>query len=101
MKKAIGALVSLILLALIWWQVDLSSIRAALAAADGWWLASGLATIVPLTLVTAMRFGMLTQTPIGLWSATRLILGASSLNLVLPSKLGDLAKAVALTSRHR
>ena len=100
MKKAIGALVSLILLALIWWQVDLSSIRAALAAADGWWLAAGLATIVPLTLVTAMRFGMLTQTPIGLWSATRLILGASSLNLVLPSKLGDLAKAVALTGRH-
>lgn len=100
MKKLIGLLVSLILLAIIWWQVDLDAILAAMAAANPWWLAAGLATIIPLTLVTAMRFGMLTRTPIGLWPATRLILGASTLNLVLPSKLGDLAKGLALTGRY-
>lgn len=100
MKKLVGLLVSLILLAVIWWQVDLDAILAAMAAANPWWLAAGLATIVPLTLLTAHRFGMLTRTPIGLWPATRLILGASTLNLVLPSKLGDLAKGLALTGRY-
>lgn len=100
MKKLVGLLVSLVLLAIIWWQVDLNAIAAATAAADPWWLAAGLATIVPLTLVTAARFTMLTRSPIGLWPATRLILGASTLNLVLPSKLGDLAKGVVLTGRH-
>ena len=100
MKKLVGLLVSLILLAIIWWQVDLAAIGAAMAAANPWWLAAGLATIIPLTLVTALRFGMLTRTPIGLWPATRLILGASTLNLVLPSKLGDLAKGLALTGRY-
>jgi len=99
-KKLIGLLVSLGLLAIIWWQVDLDAIGAAVRAADPWWLAAGLATIVPLTLVTALRFGMLSRTPIGLWPATRLILGASTLNLVLPSKLGDVAKGVVLTGRY-
>jgi len=99
-KRLIGLLVSLGLLAIIWWQVDLEAIGAAVAAADPWWLAAGLATIVPLTLVTALRFGMLSRTRIGLWPATRLILGASTLNLVLPSKLGDVAKGVVLTGRY-
>lgn len=100
MKKLVGLLVSLVLIGLIWWQVDLSAIGAAMAAANPWWLTAGLATIIPLTLVTALRFGMLTRTPIGLWPATRLILGASTLNLVLPSKLGDLAKGLVLTGRY-
>lgn len=100
MKKLLGLLVSLILLGVIWWQVDLAAIGAAMTAANPWWLAAGLATIIPLTLVTALRFGMLIRTPIGLWPATRLILGASTLNLVLPSKLGDLAKGLVLTGRY-
>ena len=100
MKKAIGLLVSLALLALIWWQVDLGAIAAAVRAANPWWLGAGLLTIIPLTLATAARFGMLCRTPIGLWQATRLILSASTLNLVLPSKMGDLAKGLVLTGRH-
>lgn len=100
MRKAIGLLISLALLALIWWQVDVDVILAATAAADPWWLAAGLATIVPLTLVTAQRFRMLCRTPISLSEAGRLILGASTLNLVLPSKMGDVAKGVVLTGRH-
>jgi uncharacterized protein (TIRG00374 family) len=100
MKKVIGLLVSLALLAVIWWQVDVSAIGAAVAAANPWWLAAGLATVIPLTLVTAMRFGMLCRSPIGLWPATRLILGASTLNLILPSKMGDIAKGVVLTGRY-
>lgn len=100
MKKLIGLGVSLILLGVIWWQVDLAAIGAAMADANPWWLAAGLATIIPLTLVTALRFGMLTRTRIGLWPATRLILGASTLNLVLPSKLGDLAKGLVLSGRY-
>jgi glycosyltransferase 2 family protein len=100
MKKAIGLVVSLALLALIWWRVDLAAIGAATRAANPWWLAAGLLTIIPLTLMTAARFGMLCRTPIGLWPATRLILSASTLNLVLPSKMGDLAKGWVLTGRY-
>lgn len=100
MRKVVGLLVSLGLLTFIWWQIDLAAIGGALAAADPAWLLAGLATIIPLTLATAVRFRMLSRTPLGLGAATRLILSASTLNLVLPSKLGDLAKAVVLTQRY-
>jgi uncharacterized protein (TIRG00374 family) len=100
MRRVAGLLVSLAILGLIWWQVDIDAIFAATAAANPWWLVAGLATIVPLTLVTAQRFRMLSRTPISLSAATRLILGASTLNLILPSKMGDVAKGVVLTGRH-
>lgn len=100
MKKLVGLLVSLALLAFIWWQVDLDAIVAAMRAADPIWLLAGLATVAPLTLATAWRFRMLSRTPLGLASASRLILTASTLNLVLPSKMGDLAKSYVLTQRH-
>lgn len=100
MKKLVGLIVSLALIAFIWWHVDLAAIGAAMRAADPRWLAAGLATVIPLTLATAHRFRRLSSTPLGLGSASRLILTASTLNLVLPSKLGDLAKSVVLTQRY-
>lgn len=100
MKRLIALAVSLIILAIIWWSVDMRAIGAAIAAADPIWLLLGLAMVVPLTLVTALRFMMLSRTPLRLGSATRLILSASTLNLVLPSKMGDLAKSYVLTSKY-
>lgn len=100
MKRVLGLLVSLIILAIIWWQVDLDSIGEAVAQADPRWLAAGLAAVIPLTLGTALRFRMLSRTHLPLGTATRLILSASTLNLILPSKMGDLAKSVVLTSRY-
>lgn len=100
MKRLVGLLVSLTILAVIWWQVDVNSIGAAVAQADPWWLAAGLAGVIPLTLGTALRFRMLSRTHLPLGTATRLILSASTLNLVLPSKMGDLAKSYVLTSRY-
>jgi glycosyltransferase 2 family protein len=96
----IGLAASLVLLAVIWWQVDVDAIGAAWAGADPWWLAAGLFAIIPLNLAAAYRFTMLARAPMGLWPATRLILGAQTLNFVLPSKLGDLAKGMVLINRH-
>lgn len=100
MKRAVALAVSLLILALVWWRVDLRSILAAAAAADPLWLALGLAAVVPLTLGTAWRFKMLSRSPLGVGTAARLILSSSTLNLILPSKAGDFAKAWVLTRRY-
>jgi uncharacterized protein (TIRG00374 family) len=42
----------------------------------------------------------LSRSRLSLWASTRLILSASTLNLVLPSKMGDIAKAFVLTNRY-
>ncbi|WP_420605555.1 lysylphosphatidylglycerol synthase transmembrane domain-containing protein [Novosphingopyxis sp.] len=100
MKRLAALAVSLAVLAFIWWRVDLAAIAAAARAADPGWLIAGLALVVPLTLITAWRFRLLARGAIGGGEAVRLILSASTLNLVLPSKLGDIAKAWALGRRH-
>lgn len=100
MKRLIGFAVSLAIIAALWWRIDLRAIIAAARACDPGWLALGLAAVVPLTLATAWRFAQLVRPAVGLGTATRLILSASTLNLVLPSKMGDLAKAWVLTRRH-
>lgn len=99
-KRLIALLVSLAILAWLWWSVDVAAIAAAARAADPFWLGLGLLAVVPLTLATSWRFRMLSRVPIRLGSATRLILSASTLNLFLPSKMGDLAKSVVLMRRY-
>lgn len=100
MKRLAGLLVSLVLLVLIWWQVDAAAVLRAAREADPYWLGLGLAAVVPLTLATAWRFQLLSRTPLGLGTSTRLILSAATLNLFLPSKMGDIAKSVVLVRRH-
>jgi uncharacterized protein (TIRG00374 family) len=101
MRKAIALAVSLALLALIYWQVDAGAVLAAAAASDPLWLAISLAVVVPLLVMTAWRFQILMPRAgrLGLWECVRLTLMASTLNLVLPSKMGDIAKAYALRER--
>jgi len=99
-RRAIPALVSLAILAVLWWQIDLGQITRAARGANPAWLAAGLATVIPLTLGTAYRFRLLSRTSIPVPLAVRLILAASTLNLLLPSKMGDIAKAWVLERRH-
>lgn len=100
MKRAIGIGVSLLLIAVIWARVEPRAMLAAIGSVDAGWFTAAVLMVVPLTLITALRFQALARGSIGAGEATRLILSASSLNLVLPSKMGDLAKAIVLRSRH-
>lgn len=100
MKRLVYALVSAAIIALLWWRIDVEAILAAMRRADAAWLAAGLGMVVPLTLATAWRFGLIAREPLGIGTTTRLILSASTLNLFLPSKMGDIAKAWVLTGRY-
>lgn len=101
MKKLLSLCISLGLLALIYWRIDARGILHALQACDPLWLMASLAMVIPLTALTAWRFRQLVRQPdrIGLAEATRLTLAASTLNLVLPSKMGDIAKGYFLVSQ--
>lgn len=104
MKRLLGVAVSALILWLLWRHIDARRILSAVRASDPWWLAAGLACVVPLTVATAWRFRILgrssTAGAIGLGDATRLILSSSTLNLFLPSKMGDIAKAWVLGGRY-
>jgi uncharacterized protein (TIRG00374 family) len=101
MRRLIALSVSLAFLALLYAFVDVRALIEAMRTADPWWLVASLALVVPITLATAWRFLLLVRdAKISFGEANRLILASSTLNLFLPSKMGDLAKAFVLTERH-
>jgi glycosyltransferase 2 family protein len=103
MKKLISLAISLGVLALIYWKVDVTRLGRVFAGCDGWWMLAGLAMVVPLTLLTSWRFQRLApaEARMSFGEANRLILSASVLNLVLPSKMGDIAKALFIPGIRR
>ena len=99
-KRLIGIVVSALILWLIWRRIDAHALEAAIRTCNPQWLLIALACVIPLNLTMAWRFRLLARSSLSLWEALRLILSASTLNLVLPSKMGDLAKGWALAQRH-
>ncbi|HZJ14627.1 MAG TPA: lysylphosphatidylglycerol synthase transmembrane domain-containing protein [Chthoniobacteraceae bacterium] len=101
MKKLISLLISLVLLGVLYWKIDAARLLPVFARCDWLWMTLSLAMVVPLTQATAWRLQQLMPRAgqLGFGEANRLILVASVLNLVLPSKMGDIAKAWFMRDR--
>lgn len=101
MRKLIGLAVSAAILALLYSFIDIGGLLRVVRSADPVWLAAGILFVIPLTLLTSWRLVLLAAGfRLGFLEASRLILAASTLNMFLPSKLGDLAKGQVLARRH-
>ena len=100
MRKLLSLAISFGILFIIWRSVDAARVLAVFRDADRMWLAASLLAAVPLTIATATRFAMLSRSPIPFGASLRLILSASTLNAVLPSKMGDIAKSWVLAQKY-
>jgi len=104
MKKLLSLVVSFAILALIYWKIGPAH-RAELVRifrdCDPLWMSLSLGMVVPLTLFTSWRLQQLmpARGQLSFGEANRLILVASVLNMVLPSKGGDIAKAYFMRDR--
>lgn len=101
MKRLISIAVSLIILAVIYSKIDFPELVAVFQNSDRVWMPVSLGMVVPLTLFTSWRLQQLmpSGSRLGFFEANRLILAASVLNMVLPSKMGDIAKAYFMKQR--
>lgn len=102
MKRLVSALVSALILVLIYTQVGSDQVWGALTGAAPLWVIVGLSLFVPQVTLTAWRFKRLmpADSALSFGDSLRLILAAGSLNMVLPSKMGDLAKAWFMARHH-
>ena len=92
----ISICVSLAVLGIIYWKVDASSVLEIFLGANSPLFIGSLALLIPTTLLSAQRFRMLlsgNNRP-SLAVATKLLLAASTMNIVLPSKMGDMLKSI-------
>ena len=101
MKKLISIAVSLVILFIIYWKIDFPKLIEVFQNSDRLWMVISLGMVVPLTMLTSWRLQQLTpsRTRLGFGEANRLILTASVLNMVLPSKMGDIVKAYFIKER--
>lgn len=101
MKRLLSILVSAIILAVIYWKIDFAGLIQVFRDCDRLWMAISLGMVVPITLITAWRLQQLMPAGgrLGFGEANKLILAASVLNMVLPSKMGDIAKAYFMRDR--
>src|SRR3990172_2664488 len=101
MKRLASLAVSLIILAVIYWKIDFRGFIQVFRNSNVWWIIISLGMVVPITLLTAWRLQQLMphRASLGFGEANRLILVANMLNMVLPSKMGDIAKAYFIKER--
>lgn len=127
MKRLISILVSLFILVVIYWRIDFQGLIQAFRTCNGLWMAVSLGMVIPITMITSWRLQQLmpkirrgrgdggdrgnkrftaspsspasSSSPLTFAEANRLILVASTLNMVLPSKMGDIAKAYFMRER--
>jgi hypothetical protein len=101
MKRLISIAISLLILAIIYWKIDFQGLLNVFRHCDPVWMLISLGMVVPLTMLTAWRLQQLMPggKDLGFGEANRLILAASVLNMVLPSKMGDIAKAYFMRER--
>ena len=97
----VGLIVSALLLVGLYSRVDLAAVWAVLRGGNLMWVILSIGSIVPITLILALRFYWVAP-PGGLPSyleAVRLTLVTIAFNLFLPSKSGDLVKSYFVAKR--
>jgi len=99
-KRFVSIVVSVAILFYIYAQIDFAKLLAVFQNCDRLMLVISLAMVIPITLITSWRLQQLVpKRSLGFLEANRLILGASVLNMVLPSKMGDIAKSYFMAKR--
>lgn len=101
MKRALAACVSLVLLAVLLWRVGASEALLAVAGAHLGWFSLAMLMFLPQIALIAWRWQRIAEPFVRLsWrESARQVVASNTLNLVLPSKLGDLAKAKFASQR--
>ena len=101
LKRFISIVVSIAILLILYSQIELERLLEVFQNCDLLWMIISLGMVIPITLFTSWRLQQLMPqgTKLGFIEANRLILGASVLNMVLPSKMGDIAKAYFMKER--
>lgn len=101
MKRLISIAISVAILLIIYSKIDFQGLIQVFRDCDRVWMTVSLGMVIPITMVTSWRLQQLMpqETSLGFIEANRLILGASVLNMVLPSKMGDIVKAYFMRDR--
>jgi glycosyltransferase 2 family protein len=101
LKKYLSIAVSTLILVVLYTKIDFRGLLQVFRACNPFWMLVSLGMVIPITFFTGWRLKQLMppKAELSLWEANKLILAASVLNMVLPSKMGDIAKSYFMRER--
>ena len=101
MRRLVSLLVSAVILGILYYRIDLFRLGSVLLQVDLFWLSVSILMFLPTTLLSAFRLKFIAPEKVGmrLEQALKLVLSASSMNAVLPSKMGDVVKGYFISER--
>jgi glycosyltransferase 2 family protein len=97
--KRLPLVVGIVILGIIYMRIDFNRFLEVLSSVRVPWLLFAFACFIPQTVITGVRWQQLTAriSPLSFWECYRQVLASGTLNVILPSKMGDLAKGYFLT----
>lgn len=89
---------SIVILALLWRWIGWREVIDVCLTLDPAWFAAAILLFIPQTLLAGARWAWIVRCyqPLAIRRATEIVLASSALNVILPSKLGDIAKGLWL-----
>ena len=101
MKRVLALAITVCILGVLFWKADQPRLFENLKHTNWLWFAAAIAAFIPQIGTIAWRWKRLVSVfaPIGLAESVKLILASQTMNLVLPSKMGDLSKGYFLSRR--
>jgi len=95
MKKIVALLLSLLIMGVIFMRIDLGKFQGYFSRMSIGLCILAILFFIPQVLITAYRWQYMIRrhTPMALGESVRLILSCCALNILLPSRIGDLSKA--------
>jgi uncharacterized protein (TIRG00374 family) len=93
-RKLLGYAIATVILGVIFWRIDRAEFVRLVSIMDWTWFAAGMAMFIPAYLVVVARLRFMFNGQLSFRDALTSILAASSLNIILPSKGGDLVKGI-------
>jgi uncharacterized protein (TIRG00374 family) len=95
-RIATSITISLLILGFIYWQVDIVSVLNVLLTVNVFLFSGSLFILIPTLLLSGLRFNLLLhdKNRPSVRVATKLILAGATMNMFLPSKMGDVLKSI-------
>jgi glycosyltransferase 2 family protein len=102
-KKLISIFVSSVILTVLYFQIDINDIIEVFLRSKLSLAVLGLGMLIPITMLTAYRLVWISSlgNQLSYIESIKLILAASSMNIILPSKMGDIAKSVFIAKEDK
>jgi uncharacterized protein (TIRG00374 family) len=97
-KRAVAIIISILLLVLLYWKVDRRALVQNLIHTNWRWFSLAIFMFIPQIVAISWRWKRMAGVlaPVSMRRSVSLVLASQTLNLVLPSKMGDLSKGYFL-----